>query len=433
MIKVIKVYLISEQVDKDGNTVDFKKINTILWELQRQTRAIKNKTVQLCWEWLGFSSDYNKINGKYPKEKDILNYSLGGYVYDHFKTGYDLYSANISTSSRDTCSSFHNVKKEILRGDYSILSYKSDQPIDIHNKSITLDYTNHSFYVGLKLLNRSGKQRFEIDDDLRFKMEVKDKSTRTILERCIDGEYKISASKLMYDKKKRMWRLNMCYSFDNRVISSLDKDKILGINLGIVHPIAASVNGDYDKFFIKGGEIEAFRKRIEARRISILNQTKYCGDGRIGHGRRKRTEPALKIGDKIARFRDTANHKYSRALIDYAVRKGCGTIQMEELTGITADADHFLKEWSYSDLQVKIENKAKEVGIKVVYINPAYTSQRCSKCGFIHADNRPSQAIFKCKKCGFAVNADYNASQNIGLKNIDKVIEETLKSNNADI
>ena len=38
MTKVTKVYLISEQIDKDGNKIDFKKISELLWNLQRQPR-----------------------------------------------------------------------------------------------------------------------------------------------------------------------------------------------------------------------------------------------------------------------------------------------------------------------------------------------------------------------------------------------------------
>ena len=139
-------------------------------------------------------------------------------------------------------------------------------------------------------------------------------------------------------------------------------------------------------------------------------------------------KPALKISDKVARFRDTFNDKVSRSVIDYAVNKNCGVIQMEMLKGITSDAEPFLKNWSYFDLQQKIEYKANEKGIKVVYINPKYTSQRCSKCGYIHRESRLNQATFKCVECGFEANADYNASQNIGIQNIDKIIEENLKT-----
>ena len=433
LTKVVKLYLISEQINKEGQKIDYQRINSILWDLQKQTRDIKNRTVQLCWEWMNFSSDYCKTQEEYPKERDILGYTLEGYVYDYFKTGYDLYTGNISTSTREVCSSFKNVKKEILKGERSILSYKANQPLDLHKKAISLEYDNFNFFVKLKLLNRTGKKKYDITEDINFKIQVNDKSTRTILERCYDKEYKISGSKLIYEKKKKLWRLNLCYSFENSQVETLEKDKILGIDLGIVYPLMASIYGEYDRFSIKGGEIEEFRRRTEARKRSILQQTKYCGNGRIGHGRNKRTQPAYKINDKIARFRDTANHKYSRALIEYAVKKNCGTIQMENLTGISDNTDCFLKDWSYYDLQTKIENKAKEMGIKVVYIKAQYTSQRCSKCGYIDVNNRIRQALFKCQNCGYETNADYNASQNIGMYDIENIIEETLKIQSANV
>lgn len=49
----------------------------------------------------------------------------------------------------------------------------------------------------------------------------------------------------------------------------------------------------------------------------------------------------------------------------------------------------------------------------MVYINPAYTSQRCSACGHVDRGNRESQAVFHCRACGFECNADVNAARNI--------------------
>ena len=428
MNKVVRLALISETYDKDGNEVDYKEINKLLWELQKQTREIKNKSIQLCWEYNNFSSDYYKKNGDYPKEKDILSFTLSGFVNDKFKIGNDLYSGNCSTTVRTVCSEFNNSKSEFIKGDRSIISYKSNQPLDIHNKCIKVEYKNGEFKVRLKLLNRPAfKSRNFSNSEISFRILVKDNSTKTILERCIDGIYGISASKLIYNQKKKQWFLNLSYSFEAKEISTLDKDKILGVDLGIALPICASVYGDFDRFTIKGGEIEHFRKSIESRKRSLLQQGKVCGDGRIGHGIHTRNKPAYNIEDKIARFRDTANHKYSRALIDYAVKKGCGTIQMEMLKGITEEKDPFLKNWTYFDLQQKIEYKAKEKGIKVLYIAPKYTSRRCSKCGHIDKDNRLTQANFACLKCGYKENADYNASQNIAIKDIDKKINEETK------
>jgi putative transposase len=45
--------------------------------------------------------------------------------------------------------------------------------------------------------------------------------------------------------------------------------------------------------------------------------------------------------------------------------------------------------------------------------NPAYTSQKCSKCGCIDAMSRMSTAWFRCVQCGHAESAHTNAANNI--------------------
>lgn len=423
MTKVVKLALICEQNDKDNNPIDYKEIYKILFELQRQTREIKNKSIQYCWEYSNFSSDYYKLNHEYPKEKEILSYTLDGFVNDKFKTGNDLYSGNCSTTVRSACGEFKNSRSDFLKGTKSVINYKGNQPLDLHNKAIRFECIGKEYYVYLKLLNRPAfKKHNYANTEIRFRVLLYDNSSKTIVERCIDKIYKISASKLIYNEKKKCWMHNLSYSFSNDSEIELDKDKILGVDLGIHYPICASINGERKFFKIDGGEIEHTRRKIEARKKSLLKQGISCGEGRIGHGIKTRNKPVYDIEDKISRFRDTANHKYSRALINYAVNNNCGIIQMEDLTGITSDSNRFLKNWSYFDLQTKIEYKAQEAGIKVVYIDPHYTSQRCSKCGYISKDNRTEQALFLCQKCGYKTNADYNASQNIAIKDIDKII-----------
>ena len=428
MNKVVKIALISEQTDVSGNKVDYIDVCKILWELQYQTREIKNKTIQMLWEWNNFSSDYKKKFDFYPKPKEVSGKykEFYGYIYNQLKNDYSLQSGNLSTTIKDAERQFKAGTVDFRKGTRSIIAYKGNQPLDLHNNSISLRFENNEYIFRLALLNKESAKEHNLKTQFTFKALVKDNSTRTILERCFDNIYHISASKLIYDQKKRMWYLNLVYSFDNTNDYKLDKEKILGVDLGIHYPICASVYGDLHRFIIDGGEIEQFRRKVEARKISMLKQGKNCGDGRIGHGVQTRNKPVYKMEDKIARFRDTVNHKYSRALIDYAVKNNCGVIQMEDLTGITKDSNRFLKNWSYFDLQTKIEYKAEEAGIKTIKIAPNSTSRRCSRCGYIDKENRPEQARFVCLKCGFTENADYNASQNIGIKDIDKIIEQEL-------
>jgi putative transposase len=58
----------------------------------------------------------------------------------------------------------------------------------------------------------------------------------------------------------------------------------------------------------------------------------------------------------------------------------------------------------------RLEDKAPG---RVEKVNPRFTSQRCSACGHIAAENRKSQAVFACVACKFACNADVNAAKNI--------------------
>ncbi|WP_329254215.1 transposase [Actinoallomurus sp. NBC_01490] len=61
-------------------------------------------------------------------------------------------------------------------------------------------------------------------------------------------------------------------------------------------------------------------------------------------------------------------------------------------------------------LATRLEHKAAG---RVEKINPAYTSQTCHACGHRAADNRESQAVFRCRACGHVDHADVNAAKNI--------------------
>lgn len=67
----------------------------------------------------------------------------------------------------------------------------------------------------------------------------------------------------------------------------------------------------------------------------------------------------------------------------------------------------------WGNFRLYLEYKQARLGGWVIYVNPAYTSQTCSRCGHIHPGNRKSQSEFVCRACGLAINADLNAAINI--------------------
>ena len=79
---------------------------------------------------------------------------------------------------------------------------------------------------------------------------------------------------------------------------------------------------------------------------------------------------------------------------------------------------------------VDIKNMAirigRKYGITISLTNAEYTSQQCSKCGYIHKDNRKTQEKFKCIHCGYEENADFNASINIRDRISVDVLRDSL-------
>jgi putative transposase len=404
---------------------EWELLGAVLRLIQRETREVLNKTIQLCWEYQGFSSDYKEVHGDYPRIKEILSYtSLHGYCYDVLKRRYNtLYSSNFSQTIKRATDKWKSDVKDILSGAKSIPSFKRNVPIDVVKDAITVYKEDHKYLASLNLISSKYKKEIQrTNSSFNVLLRVGDNTQRVILDRILSGEYTVSASQILYDNKK--WFLNLTYQFEKEKII-LDPENIMGIDLGIVHPIYMAFNNSLNRYYIKGGEIEEFRKRTEHRRRELLMQGKYCADGRKGHGYKTRVEPIEKLSKRIEHFRDTCNHKYSRFVIDMAVKHGCGTIQLENLEGISKNSV-FLKNWSYYDLQQMIQYKANEKGIRVVFVDPSYTSQRCSQCGHIEEENRVEQATFRCLNCGYEVNADYNAAKNIATKDIEKIIHETL-------
>ncbi|MFL0198873.1 RNA-guided endonuclease TnpB family protein [Clostridium sp. WILCCON 0269] len=160
-----------------------------------------------------------------------------------------------------------------------------------------------------------------------------------------------------------------------------------------------------------GKELIHYRQKIQARRTALLKNSKLAekNKGKAGHGRTKRIEGVTRMSEKVKNFRDTLNHKYSRYVVDFAIKHDCGCIQVEDLSGYDKNAiETLLKNWSYYDLQQKIKYKAEEHGIEISFVNPKYTSLRCSSCGNIHKGNKDcknNQAKFECAICGHEENA----------------------------
>lgn len=405
---------------------EFYDMQKALWNLQRQTREILNKTIQIFCNWNWAEESLNK-----PKDKTELN----RYIYHALADEYsDFNTGNINATIRAAKKKYDALRGDIEKGVVSIPSYRRDQPLRIHNKNIVLISDEDKWKVKVALFSLPYKSEHQLKKDERptFELVVGDKTQECICERIYSGQYKIGESQLSYEKKK--WMLYLTYKFEKPEQSG-DPDRILGVDLGVVNAVCASVYGEKDRLCIPGDEALEKIRRLEAMKRSKQKQARYCGEGRIGHGTKTRVSSVYKTGERISNMQKTLNHRWSKAVVEYAEKCGCGQIQIEELSGIKGDNSFpkRLEHWTYFDLQTKIIYKAKEKGIKVKKVKPQYTSQRCAQCGCIDKKNRVVQDKFCCIECGYKENADFNASQNLAIADIDKIIKKQLKKNSAKV
>ena len=182
-----------------------------------------------------------------------------------------------------------------------------------------------------------------------------------------------------------------------------DVDGTLGVDVGIVNLATDSDGEPYS-----GEQVETNRQWYANRRQALQ---------KVGTRSAKRRLRQLR--GRQRRFQKDTNHVISKRLVAKAERRK-RAIALEDLKGIRARARVRGPEqrarhsnWTFGQLRAFITYKAQRVGVRVVLVDPAYTSQRCSACGHTERRNRKSQAEFCCIVCGHASPADYNAAKNI--------------------
>jgi IS605 OrfB family transposase len=166
--------------------------------------------------------------------------------------------------------------------------------------------------------------------------------------------------------------------------------------------------------------------------VAVTSTNKFFGGKRVVHQRNEfRKHKRKQSGIRLRNYVRDINHKVSRAVVNEAVQQGVSVIRLERLKYYREkqeDKGHALNykrhSWAYAQLQSFITYKAQLEGIGIEFVNPAFTSQVCSRCGKLGCRAKHK---FECPHCGFRCHADLNASRNIckGITLTDGVIEST--------
>jgi putative transposase len=127
--------------------------------------------------------------------------------------------------------------------------------------------------------------------------------------------------------------------------------------------------------------------------------------------RAKQRKVVARVHERIAFKRDTFTHQESRQIADRF-----GVICVEDLHINRMTHNHCLaksmSDAAWSEFFSKLSCKAEEAGRQFVKVNPAYTSQTCSRCG--HRQKMSlSERTYQCPCCQLVIDRDHNASLHI--------------------
>ena len=132
-------------------------------------------------------------------------------------------------------------------------------------------------------------------------------------------------------------------------------------------------------------------------------------------------------------FNQAVKHrsKYLHYIVNNLNLDGVKVVNRENIKHLRkfSNTSRKLKHWNYAELFEVLDNKLVENGVHINKLNPTYTSQRCSSCGWVRKNNRKGKQ-FKCTKCSFEHDADLNASINLSFNLIPLGKQERLQQKN---
>lgn len=412
-------------------STDWSTFGRIAGDMTHIAIKIMNDAITMHHLHIKEKYDYEDQTGKKMNVKEVYGATYNTIINRTLKEKYKKHNISGDTFEqivRQAVDTFNTQSKEILNSNASLPSFRRDQPIPVRARALNL---NDEYQVYLPLMNakQAKKHRFTGTRKQSFHVQLDArKNAKVVLDKILSGEFTMADSMIQRTLDGK-WFLLLVY---NEPVKQVAKDDsvIVGVDLGISKAAYMAVNNSKQNFFIDGGEVKAFRNRIRGRRRSLQNQLRVCSHNRRGHGRKTLLKPLEHLSEKESNFNDLVNHRYSKAIVEWAEKQGAGVIQMEDLSSIKKlrVKNNQLSNWTYFDLATKIEYKARQKGIEVIKINPRYTSQRCSKCGVIDKESRETQEVFECTTCGERTNADLNAARNIAMKGIEKIITDQLKT-----
>ncbi|ASJ13443.1 RNA-guided endonuclease InsQ/TnpB family protein [Thermococcus thioreducens] len=332
-----------------------------------------------------------------------------------FQTYREIVNFLITHAFENNVTSFYRLKKETYKG-----LRKEYLELPSHYLYTACQMAT-SIYKSYRKMKRKGKAKgrpvFRKDvimlDDHLFKLDLEKRVIKLSIPK---GRIQLEFYPAKYHEKFKRWKvgqawlvrtskgvfLNVVFSKDGEV---REPTTFVGVDLNENNVTLSLPNGEF---------VQIITHEREIRTGYFVKRQKIQQKIRAG---RKREELLEKYGEREKNTLNDLYHKLANKIVELAEKYG--GLALEDLTEIrdsirySAEINGRLHRWSFRKLQSIIEYKAKLKGVRVVFVNPAYTSSLCPVCGEKLSPN--GHRVLKCK-CGFEADRDVVGSWNIRLR-----------------
>jgi len=319
-------------------------------------------------------------------------------LYDRLRTETELTANLVQKGIRRAIEATKSGVSRLKKGDNTSQPHFDAWSVVYDKRSATF----HRDHVSLSTVNGRVECDYVLPDD---------PEGTPIGEYLLNEDYEFRMSTLQYDRQTESFYLHarMRRTTDEQEQSTTASEDtkhrtVLGVDLNVDGSLAVTSTG---AFIGNADEMTHRRREFEKTRRS-MQQT----------GTRSAHLSIQSMKDREHRWMQDELHRAANQILEEARDHDCTHVAFENLTDIRdrmGGAKRF-HAWAFRRLYQYVEYKLEMVGIEVEQVSPAYTSQRCSSCGFTHENNRRSKHQFVCQKCEYELNADYNASKNIARK-----------------
>ncbi len=354
------------------------------------------------------------------KQTTILNQTLNDcrWLYNHLldqrKTSWE--SEKKSLSRFDQCNTFKQLKEEypFLKDVYSQV---------LQNVAVRIDLAFRAFFRRIKSGEKPGYPRFRGEDrydsftypqsgftPLKTIVQLsKIGGIKIKLHRPIEGTIKTCTIRRISTGK---WFVTFTCDIDHIPVEQLVEPAI-GVDMGLLSFVTLSNGEQIDK--------PRFFKKEE--KSLVKAQRKLSTQEKASKARMKARKIVARIHERIAWKRHDFVHQESRKLVNRF-----NTIVVEDLSINDMQKDNFrcinksIGDAAWRMFLGCLRYTAEWAGSRCIKINPAFTSQNCSRCGTRHK-LKLSDRMYHCPCCDLLLDRDHNAAINIlglGMQSIDR-------------